>query len=149
MVKGFTAINPNSKFSQGVYTPKNPQKYRGTEPPLYRSAWELTLMTVLDLNPAVISWISEPMRIPYVNPLTGRISSYIPDFLVSWVDRYNKQRTELIEIKPLNQSIRMAKTKRDKIEALKNEAKWNAAREFCAKNGLIFRILSERDLFKY
>ena len=68
--------------ARGRYTLRNPDKYAGTKSPIYRSSWEHTFMTFCDNNPAVIGWASEAVRIPYKNPLTGKQSSYVPDFFV-------------------------------------------------------------------
>jgi hypothetical protein len=137
-----------SKYSQDLFVPKNPQKLIGNSKPFYRSSWELTVMTLLDQHPNVINWASESVSIPYVNPLTGRQSVYIPDFLVLFKDKSGKQRAELIEVKPRKEAIaENAKSKRDKAALLINTAKWAAAMTWCKKNGITFRILTEDDLY--
>ena len=40
-----------------------------------------------------------------------------------------------------------AKTIRDKAAVALNMCKWEAARAFCAKQGLKFRIVNENDIF--
>ena len=137
-----------SKYSQDEFVPKNPQKLIGNSRPFYRSSWELTVMTLLDQHPNVINWASESVSIPYVNPLTGKQSVYIPDFLVLYKDKSGKQRAELIEVKPSKEAIaENAKSKRDKAALLINTAKWAAAMSWCKKNGVSFRILTEADLY--
>jgi hypothetical protein len=137
-----------SKYSQDEFVPKNPQKLIGNSRPFYRSSWELTVMTLLDQHPNVINWASESVSIPYVNPLTGKQSVYIPDFLVLYKDKSGKQRAELIEVKPSKEAIaENAKSKRDKAALLINTAKWAAAMSWCKKNGISFRILTEADLY--
>ena len=69
-------------YRQGIYTVKNVGKYVGKNKPRYRSGWEMTFMMFLDSNDNVINWASEPVRIPYRNPLTGKNTNYVPDFLI-------------------------------------------------------------------
>ena len=70
------------KFFQGYYTPVNKAKYIGDKLPVFRSSWEHTVMIMFDNNPNIISWASEPLKIPYRNPFTGKQTVYVPDFLV-------------------------------------------------------------------
>lgn len=137
-----------ARYSQDEFVPKNPHKLVGNARPFYRSSWELTVMTLLDQHPNVINWASESITIPYINPLTGRRSVYIPDFLIVYQDRFGKQRAELVEVKPKKEAIaENAKSKKDKAALLVNTAKWAAAMGYCKKNGLSFRILTEDDLY--
>ncbi len=66
-----------AKFHQGLYTPKNPDKYLGKGVPRYRSSWELVVFRMCDNHPAILGWGSETHRIPYKNPLTGKASTYV------------------------------------------------------------------------
>lgn len=105
-------------------------------------------MTFLDNHPSVIQWASESIRIPYKNPLTGRNSQYVPDFLVLYKDKNGKQRAELVEVKPKKEALaENAKSKRDKAFLMVNQAKWAAALAWCKKNGVTFRLITEEDLF--
>ena len=83
------------KFSQGVYKIKNPEKYTGSRSPIFRSGWEYTFMTFCDNNPSIQQWASEPVRIPYRDPLTGKQTVYVPDFLISYIDRNQKNTLKL------------------------------------------------------
>lgn len=137
-----------SKYSQGQFFPKNPEKLIGNAKPVFRSSWELTMMTFLDSHPSVIQWASESIRIPYVNPYTGRHSQYVPDFLILYKDKTGKQRAELVEIKPKKEALaENAKSKRDKSFLAINMAKWAAAMTWCKKNGVTFRLITEDQLF--
>ena len=78
-------------FSKGLYKIKNPEKYIGSRDPIYRSGWELTFMMFCDNNPAIQQWSSEPVRIPYRDPLTGKATVYVPDFLISYLDKNQKK----------------------------------------------------------
>ena len=135
-------------YNQGVFTPKNPSKLIGNAQPKWRSSWELSMMSFLDSHPSVIQWASESIKIPYKNPLTGKQSQYVPDFLVLYQDKNGKQRAELVEVKPKKEAfLENAISKRDKVALILNTAKWGAAMAFCRKNGLVFRIVSETELF--
>jgi hypothetical protein len=137
------------KFSKGVYTIKHPEKYVGNKSPIYRSSWEFTVMTFFDNNPAVQQWSSEPIKIPYKDPLTGKHTVYVPDFLCTYVDKNNKKHAELWEVKPARQSIieKVGKNPYDQAQYVKNQAKWAAAAQWCQQQGVKFRIINEGDIF--
>ena len=137
-----------SKFAQGPYTVKNPAKYVGKGMPRYRSGWELSFMIFLDNNDNVMQWASESIQIPYRNPVTGKQSIYIPDFLITYRTRQNTLIAEVIEIKPKKQSIIESKmNNRDRMVVAINYAKWDSATKWCNRNGLKFRVITEQDLF--
>lgn len=137
-----------SKYTQGVFTPKNPQKLLGNKRIYYRSSWELRVCSFLDEHPSVIQWGSECVHIPYVNPLTGKHTIYVPDFLIKYADARGTQRVELVEVKPKKETLwEAAKSKRDKAYVILNTAKWTAARLWCLKHGVHMRILNEDDIF--
>ena len=71
-----------ANFAQGIFVPRNPDKYIGNHTPRYRSGWEFTFMQFCDGNKNVIKWASESIRIPYRHPLTGKVTNYIPDFFI-------------------------------------------------------------------
>jgi hypothetical protein len=137
------------KWAQGIYTPKNPQKYIGNHKPKYRSGWELTFMTFCDSNDSIIYWASESMRIPYKHPLTGKPTIYVPDFFVVYQNRFGKQVAEVVEIKPKKQSIIESKvaSAKDRMVVAINHAKWTAAMAYCKSQGLTFRVITEDDIF--
>lgn len=133
---------------KGHYRVMNPEKYAGTSTPIYRSSWELTVMRMCDNNPSIIQWASESVKIPYRNPLTGKYTVYVPDFLVVFEDQKGNRRAELWEIKPRKQTyLEEAKSKRDKLALAVNSVKWQAAHAFAKKHSLKFRVITETDLF--
>jgi hypothetical protein len=137
-----------SKFAQGLYTPKNPHKYVGNRTPRYRSGWEFSFMMFCDNNEHILQWASESINIPYQNPLTGKHTIYVPDFLITYRTRDNTMRAELIEIKPKKQSVIESKaSQRDRAAVVVNYAKWAAAQKWCQRQGLAFRVLTEDDIF--
>lgn len=140
------------KFANGEYALKNPAKYMGTLPVIYRSSWEISVMKVFDENPHVLGWSSESIQIPYFNPLKRAWSIYIPDFFVVFVDKAGNKRAEMIEVKPFKE-VPWANNKRSsqqtKAAQMVNQCKWTAAIKFCAKRGWNFRVATERELFGY
>jgi len=85
-----------ANFRQGFYEVINASKYVGNGKPKYRSGWEMTFMMFLDSNENVINWASEPVRIPYRNPLTGKSTMYVPDFIVTYRGPKETIKAELI-----------------------------------------------------
>ena len=94
-----------SRWAQGNYVIINREKYAGNGTPRYRSGWELSFMKFCDTNDHVLQWASESIAIPYRHPITGKVTQYIPDFLITYRNRDNTMRAELIEIKPKSQSV--------------------------------------------
>ena len=137
-----------SKWAQGVFEVGNPAKYVGKRAPRYRSGWEWAFMHFCDTNQNILQWASESINIPYVNPLTGRQTIYVPDFLITYRTRDNTMRAELIEIKPKKQSVIESKQSvRDRAAVAVNYAKWDAATRWCRKQGLTLRVITEDDMF--
>ena len=137
-----------ANFRQGFYEVRNSQKYVGNGKPKFRSGWEMTFMMFLDSNDNVINWASEPVRIPYRNPLTGKMTMYVPDFIVTYRGPKETVRAELIEIKPKKQSLVESKMKdRDRAIVAVNYAKWHAATLWAKQNGLTFRVITEEQIF--
>jgi hypothetical protein len=141
-----------SKFKQGIFNPVNKEKYKGTLPILYRSSYELKYMRWCDHNPAIISWGSESIIIPYQNPLTGRVSRYFVDSNITLKTKNGELKKYLIEIKPAIQTIPPKPSKntrsllRRQAEYVKNRAKWDAAVQWSKKKGYEFTILTEKHL---
>lgn len=141
----------NKNYRQGIFVPKNPNKFIGTKA-VYRSGLELKFMRFCDNNPNVIKWSSENVVIPYISPADGRVHRYFVDNFVA-IKEGTEIKKYLVEIKPYRQTMAPT-TKYKKREHLiyeqqmyaVNQAKWASAREFCAKKGLEFLILTEKDL---
>ena len=138
-----------SKYSQGKYIVENPSKYIGSKAPFARSSWETAFMRFCDSHPNIIKWASENVKIPYMHPFTGKITNYVPDFMVQYEDKNGKTRVELIEVKPLNQTVKekVGKNQHNQVHWVINQAKWQAARAWCKQKGIFFRIVTEGDLF--
>lgn len=140
---------PRGKWAKGKFYPKNPSKFVGKKAPTYRSSWEQRFMVFCDENSNVKYWDSESIEIKYIDPFTGKQRRYIPDFLIQYVDANGKTKTELIEIKPRNQTTlkEAGRSKRNQYQAKINEAKWKYALAFCAKMGIEFRVITENEIF--
>ena len=137
-----------TKYHQGKYTILNEKKYVGKGSPTFRSGWEVTFMQFCDNNPNVLSWASEPVQIKYMHPLTGRLTVYVPDFIIVYLDAKGKKHAELIEIKPANQTIpEFARTQGQQEQLVINMAKWEAAEHWAKKRGMKFRVINENDIY--
>lgn len=142
------------KTHTGRYKPKNPKKYKGDPTNIiYRSSWELKLMLRLDSDPNVLEWASEEIIIPYRSPIDNRYHRYYIDFFVTLINKEGKKQTLLIEVKPLKQTrppkVQKKVTKKYLTEVKTwgvNEAKWNAAIEYCKDRNWEFKIFTEKEL---
>ncbi len=142
----------------GRFVPKNPNKYAGDSTKImFRSSWEIAAMKFFDSSNAVIKWGSEEVRIPYlkpfIDPTTGKSgfkpANYFPDFIVVYQNSQGMVKKEIIEIKPLKESLmEKAKSDRDKMALVVNIAKWKAAEHFASQHGMTFRVVTEASLFR-
>jgi hypothetical protein len=142
---------------KGRFVPRNPEKYKGNPTNIvYRSSWELKFMGYLDKNPNVLQWASEEVAIPYRSPLDNKWHRYFPDFIVRMRDADGKTVVKMIEIKPMSQSVHpevRQKGQRITKKYLRevatygiNNAKWEAAKEFCADRNWEFVVLTEKNV---
>lgn len=140
-------------FKQGVFKPKNPKKYKGAHPIIFRSGPELRLMKFADENDRVIYWQSESVPIPYVKPIDGRVHRYYIDFTFFFQRKDGEIDRYLIEYKPFKQTllpVRGKKTEKtfltEQVTYATNQAKWRAASQFAKSQGMKFIVLTEKDL---
>ncbi len=145
----------NEKYHQGRFHPQNPEKYKGDiRNIIYRSSWEVNFMRWCDRNTNILEWGSEEFFIPYFDPTTNKVRRYFPDFIIKVKESNGKLQNYIIEVKPEKQTRPPTQSvnKRKKTyitEALtyeKNIAKWKAAKEFCEDHGMIFKIITEKEL---
>jgi hypothetical protein len=137
----------------GKFYPTNTKKYRGNPTEVYyRSLWELKFMKWCDYNSNILEWGSEEIVVPYRSPLDNRYHRYFVDFYIK-INTSNGIKKYLIEIKPKKQTqepaVQQRKTKKYIQEVttyVKNMAKWEAAKEFCADRNMEFKILTEEHL---
>ncbi|SVA81712.1 uncharacterized protein METZ01_LOCUS134566 [marine metagenome] len=138
-----------AKFAQGRFSLKNADKYLGRKTPLYRSSWEFAFMRFCDESPSVAKWASESIRIPYKDPLTGKLTIYVPDFMIQYTDAKGKGHVEVVEVKPQNQMTKegAGRDKYKQAQYVRNMAKWEAARAWCNQRKIFFRVINENDIF--
>lgn len=137
------------------FIPKNKNKYRGNHENIScRSLWERKFCKYLDENKNIIGWAFEPLKIPYISPIDNQMHFYIPDFLVEKRSSDGTVETLMIEIKPEKQTKMPEKGKKSKKTLLSesltyavNSEKWKSAEIFCNSHNIVFKILTERDLF--
>ena len=143
------------KAYKGRFVPTNPKKYRGDPTNIiYRSRWEFDFMQYLDTHPDVLQWASEEIRIKYLSPKTRKWQNYIPDFLIEIKKIDGTTEKLLIEIKPFKETQPPDEKRKTHMQFLKesvtysiNRSKWAAAREWCRKNGVTFKIITEKELY--
>ena len=107
-----------------------------------------------DNNINVLEWGSEEIIIPYKSPLDNRPHRYYPDFYVRARTKDGRIAKSIIEIKPAYQTKPPQRKKKQRAKTFLNEvttwnvnsAKWRAARQYCARYGLSFIILTEKHL---
>lgn len=138
---------------KGKYYPSFPRKYKGDPTNIiYRSLWERKFMVYCDEKPQILTWASEEFFIPYYDPTTKKVKRYFPDFYIKYKNIHGKVVEKVIEIKPLKQCnppTQKKKTKKYMYEALeyaKNQAKWKAAKDFCADRKWEFQVMTEKEL---
>ena len=142
-----------ANYVQGFYNPQNPEKYIGDiNQIVFRSSWELRSFKWADTTDSIIEWSSEPFAIKYFDYSTKKTRRYFPDLYLK-IKTKEGIKQFLVEIKPEKQTKPpkqgKKKTKTYIQEALtyeKNVSKWSQAEKFCNDNGLIFKVISEKDL---
>lgn len=142
------------KYHQGKFKPKHPEKYTGDATNIiYRSSWELKFMNWCDNSTNVLKYSSEETIIPYRCPTDNRFHRYFVDFKIQIKSRDGSIKTYLVEVKPSTQTqppnYPGRQTKRYLTEALtfmKNQAKWEAAVQYCKERGWEFKIITEKEL---
>lgn len=144
----------------GRFKPKNPGKYKGDPSRIiYRSMWEFKFFRHIDIHPDVIWWQSEEVIVPYYSPIDGKRHRYYPDVVIHTKTPNGGTKTLMIEIKPKAQTrppdIKNKKTVKGRVSRRylnevktwgTNEAKWKAARAYCAQKGWEFQIYTEDQL---
>lgn len=137
------------------YKPSFPRKYKGNPNNIIcRSSWERKFCRYCDLNENVLEWGSEEFFIPYVSPVDNRVHRYFPDFFIKYKDKSGKKRSVVIEVKPKKQVKEPKRNPKRKTQAwyyevktwVVNQAKWKAARSYCADRKYEFKIMTEDDL---
>ncbi len=142
-------------YIQNFFKPSNPQKYIGNVNEIvFRSSYELKAFHWCDTQENILEWSSETITIKYFDPTTNKIRRYFPDLYIKIMDKEGVLKKYIIEIKPKRQTIppNPSPKKRTKTYIAetktyaKNLAKWSAAEKFCSENGMIFKLVTEKEL---
>ena len=144
----------SKKPYSGRFRPKNYKKYKGDPTRIfYRSLLERRFMVWCDNNTAIIEWGSEEIIIPYRSPLDQKVHRYFPDFYVKYTNKDKQVVREIIEVKPNKQLFPPKTPKRQTKKFLTevntylvNQAKFEAAKEYCKDRRMKFRILTEKEI---
>ena len=141
---------------KGKFTPKNYQKYMGDPTNIiYRSLLERRFMVYCDTNASILNWSSEEVVIPYYSPIDKKWHRYFVDFCIKYKNSNDEVKTVLIEVKSASQTKPPKKitdrkpTRRYLNEVMTwgvNQAKWNAANEYCKDRKWEFKIFTEKEL---
>lgn len=141
-------------FHKRIYKPLFPQKYAGDPTNIVmRSSWETRFANWCDKNPSVVQWSSEETIVPYRCPTDGKLHRYFVDFKIKVQSKDDSFKTYLVEIKPAKQVSPPIypgrRTQRYLVESLtfmKNQAKWEAAKNYAKDRGWDFKIITEHEL---
>jgi hypothetical protein len=141
-------------FIQGIYKPRNPQKYRGDPTNIvFRSSWERRAFEWADTNGSVLEWASEEIQIPYLCETDNRMHRYFVDLFLKIRDQNGIVKSYLVEIKPFAQTLppkypgkQTARYLQEAETFVKNQSKWKAARKFAQSNGIEFIVITEKEL---
>ena len=139
---------------KGRYSPSYPRKYKGNPSNIiYRSLWERKFMVYCDLNENILEWGSEEIVIPYRSPIDNRVHRYFPDFYVKLKETTGKTKKYIIEVKPKRQTKPPSRPKRqtkgylrEVYEYARNQAKWEAAVDYCKDRLYEFKVMTEDEL---
>ena len=147
------SFGKNKKYTQGIFNPQHPEKYRGSLPIYFRSSLEIKAFRWMDNNSNVLTWGSESVIIPYQGP-DGKLHRYFVDLVCEMKRTTGEVQKFLIEVKPDKQTLPPIVTPRQSIKTklyesynyAVNSKKWQAAEAWCSKKGMRFLILTEKHL---
>jgi len=160
----------NRVYKTGEYVLVHPEKYKGTKKLVYKSSFEHRVFYWCDLNKNILEWDYEPFPINYLfmlpdnapeherNLTDKKEHKYWPDVVAKVKQSNGNVETFILEIKPYSQTVKPTEPKKktkksiNKFltalqEYLKNMKKWEYADIYAKKNGMIFQVLTERQIF--
>lgn len=153
-------VKPNGEYKSGKFIPKNPEKYIGDiHNIIFRSSWEQRFCIYCDTNEFILKWSSEPLKIPYYNPLDKKDHQYNVDFYMKTLNTEGIEQEWIIEIKPEKQTkkpIYEGNMTTEKLKAynrnmqiwITNQSKFKAAKLWAEQRGFRFGVINENFLFK-
>lgn len=140
----------------GILTLQHPEKCGGKTHFQFKSNLERAMMAYLDKSDGVISWNYEPKSIPYIDitqadPKSGKLGKqrkYYIDFVATIKESSGFLRTVWIEVKSSRETTAPSKTSsdEDKKTWIRNNCKWNAAKQLCESKGIKFLVISDKEL---
>lgn len=130
------------------FIPLNKEKYIGDPNSIVcRSLWERNVCKFCDQTPSIIKWSFEEIIIPYMSPIDQKQHNYFPDFLIQFQTE-NETKTWMVEVKPKKQTfLKENASKKEKITWIINNAKWQAAKNYCDKHNMEFKLVTEKEIF--
>ena len=146
-------LKPSRKrFKQGYFNSSTLNKLfesQKNKPVIFRSSYEQKFVWWLETSSKVKRWGSEAVCIEYTIPGDDKKHHYWPDYIVEMEDG----EVLLIEVKPYAQTQKPDAFLNDKDSYayktyIKNYCKWKAAQEFCERNNMKFKIITERTITK-
>ena len=151
-------INLNMVESFKGISNSNIKKDSLGKPPFARSSYENRMFTWLDNNKNVLSWGSEVIQCQYINMNDKKIHRYWVDIYMEMKNSDGIVRKYIIEIKPKKKLTppKLPKNKTRKAmgnyeyamaEYNQNQSKWDSAKLWGQKHGMIFDIVTEEQLF--
>lgn len=148
-------MKKSDHYIQGIYEVVNKEKYLGTKNPRYLSSWELEVFKKFDLNKHVLEWGSEIVVVSYWNALKQRKAKYIVDLYVKYENSKGEVIRELVEIKPKKETKKPRNSKSKSRSSMvyetatyvTNQAKWAAATKWAQERGMLFRVITERNIW--
>lgn len=144
--------NPKKRgyhFKQGHFEDRfKPQKYYGEYPIIYRSELEFKYMVSLERNPNVVKWSSEKIVIPYFmdEKIDGKVVTKKHDYFTDFTVHMKSGNVYVVEVKPYAQCPRFKNQILNDPVIYKNACKWKAAIDWCKKNGMIFKVITEKEI---
>lgn len=110
-------------------------------------------MNFFDLHESVIHWSSEEVIVPYHDPSQlNRQRRYFPDFVIEKRAKDGTINKIMVEVKPYSQTKPPRIKKKTKYaikeasEYVRNQAKWDAAKKYCADRGWRFQVITEKQI---
>ncbi len=139
-----------------LFVPKNHSKYIGDLSRIeMRSSWEMKFANYCDMNPSIIQWNSEGVKVPYWSSADEKDRTYHVDFIITVKVNDGSVKTMMVEIKPYKQTIKPELKKNKRMESYLSECytyqvnmdKWVAAKKFAESRGWSFLVMTEEQLY--
>lgn len=138
------------------FKPANPEKYKGKWPIMCRSSLERKALFAMDTNPAVISYTSESLVIPYYDMGRKEKRRYFTDLTFKIRDKLGRVQTYVVEVKMEGETHRPQRGRKQQKTFINecftyatNISKWKAAKSFCDAKGWKFVLWTEKGMRVY